>query len=156
MTTLAVGPIEGLSPNAFNDLTDRASQQASTIEPTPVSLRKIIYHPEAIMVGVDPRHALQPLFEVLKEVTREVTGRAGLHETKMWIPHVTFCYSTVSQPAQPLIDALGSELPPCDATVSAVSLIVQEGAERRWDWHPVAEVQLGQKDPVVPRDQGSV
>ena len=107
MTTLIVGPIEGLSPNALDELADRASQRTSIIQPTPVSLRKIIYHSEAIMVGVDPRDALQPLFEVLKEATREVTGRAGLHESRVWIPHVTFCYSTVNQPAQPLIDALG-------------------------------------------------
>jgi 2'-5' RNA ligase len=154
MTTLVVGPTEELSSSALDELTDRASRRASVIEPTPVSLQKIIYHPEAIMVGVDPRAALQPLFEALKDATREVTGKAGLHEPKTWIPHVTLCYSTAYQPAQPLIDVLGRELPPCDATVSTVNLVVQEGAERRWDWHPVAEVRLGRAEPVVSRGQG--
>ncbi|GAA4628689.1 hypothetical protein GCM10023196_046090 [Actinoallomurus vinaceus] len=119
----------------------------------PVSLRKIIYHPEAIMVRVDPGDALQPLVEMLETATCEVTGKLSLRESKTWMPHVTLCYSTTNQPAQPLIDALGYELPPCNATVSAVSLIVQEGAERRWDWHPVAEVRLGQAESVASRGQ---
>ena len=154
MTTLVVGPTEGLSANALNELADKASRRVSLIEPTSVSLKKIIYHPEAIMVGVDPRTALQPLFEALREATREVTGKAGLHEPETWTPHVTLCYSTAYQPAQPLIDALGRELSPCDATVSTVSLVVQEGAERRWDWHPIAQVPLGRAEPVGSRGQG--
>lgn len=154
MTTLVIGPTEGLAPSALDELADRASERASLIEPTSVSLRRLIYHPEAIMVGVDPGPALQPLFEALKGVTREVTGKAGLHQPKTWVPHVTLCYSTTCQPAQPLINALGRELPPCDATVETVSLVVQEGAERRWEWHPVAEVQLGRAESAVSRVQG--
>jgi 2'-5' RNA ligase len=154
MTTLVVGPTEGLSPDALNKLVDQASRRTSLIEPIPVSLRKIIYHPEAITVAVDPKAALQPLFETLKEVTIEATGEAGLHEPKTWTPHVTFCYSTGYQPAQPLIDALGRELPPCDAIVNAVTLIVQVGAERRWNWHPIAQVPLGRAEPAGSRGQG--
>jgi hypothetical protein len=57
-----------------------------------------------------------------------------------WMPHVTVAYSTAVQSAGPIIAALGRELPECKITVS---LIAQQGAERQWDWHQVAEVQLG-------------
>jgi hypothetical protein len=60
-----------------------------------------------------------------------------------WTPHITLAYSTAVQPTGPIIDALGRELPECKITVGSVSLVAQRGAERQWDWHPIAEVRFG-------------
>ena len=51
-----------------------------------------------------------------------------------WRPHITICYSTSSQPAKPIIDALGTRLPECDIDINALSLVIQHGPERAWDW----------------------
>jgi hypothetical protein len=75
---------------------------------------------------------------------REAAQRTiGSPEDAGWIPHVTVAYSTSVQPGGPIIAALGRELPECKITISSVSLIAQQGAERLWEWRPVADIQLG-------------
>jgi hypothetical protein len=49
------------------------------------------------------------------------------------VPHITICYSTADQPARPLIDALGLELPSRDVQISALQLVIQRGPERLRD-----------------------
>jgi len=39
--------------------------------------------------------------------------------------------------------ALGHEVPRCDITVRAVSLVIQWGPERLWNWQPVGAANLG-------------
>ena len=84
--------------------------------------------------------ALDAVFDAVREGAQRTIGSP---EDASWIPHVTVAYSTAVQPGGPIIAALGRELPECKITVSSVSLIAQQGAERLWDWHPVAEIQLG-------------
>jgi hypothetical protein len=50
-------------------------------------------------------------------------------------------YSTSRQPAKPIIDALGTQLPGCDIDISALSLVIQHGPERAWDWSTVSTIR---------------
>jgi 2'-5' RNA ligase len=143
MTTLIVGSTEQIPDGDIPKLTDEASRTLSEVPPITVSLGRVLYHPEAIMLGVVPEDALGPVFTALKSATKIVTGQGGLNEPTSWTPHITLCYSTSRQPAEPLIAALGRELPPCDITVDSVSLVIQDGPERLWHWSPVATVPFG-------------
>jgi hypothetical protein len=116
--------------------------------PITVTLGKILYHPEAIMLAATPGSALAPVRDAAVAATREVTGSEGSPGSHApWTPHITVCYSTSRQPAGPVIAALGRELPGSDFQVSEVSLVIQQGPERLWDWHPVATVRLGALPP---------
>jgi 2'-5' RNA ligase len=143
MTTLVVGSTDQVSDQDLVRLTDEASKALSELSPITVSLGRVLYHPEAIMLGVVPQEALSPVFTALKSATKAVTGQGGLNEPKSWNPHITLCYSTSHQPAEPLIATLGRELPPCDITVDSVSLVIQDGPERLWHWRPVATIPFG-------------
>ena len=56
---------------------------------------------------------------------------------------MTIVYSEAEQPAEPLINAaLGKQLPERKITINALPLVVQRGAERLWDWHPVGHAPL--------------
>jgi 2'-5' RNA ligase len=70
-----------------------------------------------------------------------MNGQKKKHES--WVPHVTLAYSTSAQPAAPIIATLGRKLPEHGIRVERVDLIIQEGAERLWNWRSVAEVSLG-------------
>jgi hypothetical protein len=70
------------------------------------------------------------------------TGYVNGGSSSGWIPHITLCYSTARQPAQPIIETRGKDLGTYDITVNALSVVVQRGAERRWDWHPVGTITL--------------
>jgi 2'-5' RNA ligase len=83
------------------------------------------------------------VLDAVQAATRTVTGRDGIMEYRPWTPHVTLAYSSAVQPAAPIIDALGRELPPCEVTIRTVDLVVQEGAERLWNWRSIAAVPVG-------------
>jgi hypothetical protein len=51
--------------------------------------------------------------------------------------------TTPRQPAEPIVSALGHELPGCEVQISAVSLVIQRGPERHWDWDPMATARFG-------------
>jgi 2'-5' RNA ligase len=142
MTTLIVGPSDRISAGEMRQLAESASRRLAGIPPITVALGKVLYHPEAIMLAATPADALSPIREAALAATREITGTGGRVETKHWSPHVTVCYSTSDQPAGPVIAALGRDLPERQFQVSALSLVIQQGPERLWDWHPVATVRL--------------
>jgi 2'-5' RNA ligase len=143
MTTLIVGFSEKFTASAINDMITRAHQLLAEIAPAEITLGKIFYHPDGIVLGIQPDDALHPVFEAVQAATRIATGIDGITEHQPWSPHVTLAYSTSVQPASPIIAALGRELPSCQVTINRINLIVQEGAERLWNWRSIAEVPFG-------------
>jgi 2'-5' RNA ligase len=117
----------------------------SDAAPIKVTFSRVFYHPEAIVLGVYPQGALAPIHEAALAATRAITGQDGkISDRKQsWKPHVTLCYSTGRQPAEPIIAALGRELPACEVSVQSLSLVVQRGPERLWDWHHIGTARLG-------------
>ena len=111
-------------------------------------------HPEAITLGIRPNGALDVVLNAVTDAARAAGAIAPDVADKSWFPHVTLAYSTKVQPTAPIIAALGRELPGCDVTVSTVSLIAQQGAERQRNWHPADEIRLGlQQRLPIPGDE---
>ncbi|WP_395980238.1 2'-5' RNA ligase family protein [Actinomadura sp. 1N219] len=143
MTTLALGAAESIKPDQRSHLVSEASRRLQMIQPTTIKMDRVLYHPEAIMAGTSSPESLSPIHEAIKAASRTALGRDVHTEPSSWTPHITLCYSTEEQQAAPLIEALGNELPPYEITIRTVSLVLQRGAERLWDWHPIAHVPLG-------------
>lgn len=143
MTMLIAGPSDDFSEDKLRQMIEIAAGLLSDTPPIAVVLGEILYHPEAIMLAVKPARALTPVYDAVQTATQTVTGR---HDTasnsSRWTPHVTVCYSTSVQPAQPIIAALGPRMASREIHVSAVSLVIQHGPERLWDWQTVGTVRL--------------
>lgn len=118
-------------------MTEVASEHLADVPPITVSLGKRLYHPEAIMLAVTPLGDLTPIRAAALAATKAVASPANDEEAG-WTPHVTLCYST----AQPIITALGKELPERQISIDAVSLVIQDGPERAWKWTTVGTVRL--------------
>lgn len=143
MTTLLVGSTNDITPDEMDAMLADASRLLAGITPITVTLGRVLYHPEAVMVGVRPENALQPVRDAICEATdTALGGRLRARRSAPWTPHVTLCYSTSQQPAAPIIKALGSELPSCEVTIGGVNLVVQHGAERLWDWDRIGTAHL--------------
>lgn len=140
ITTLVVGPRDKFSDSRLVEMSKAAQEALFGWDPRPVSLGRILYHPQAIMLEVEPKQALEPVRIVLQRTTSSVVFDS---ETDDWIPHVTVAYSTASQPAGPIVAALGMRLPSRTATIRSVSLVVQWGPERSWDWEVVSTIRFG-------------
>jgi 2'-5' RNA ligase len=144
-TALIAGTTDDISSEDLELMLSRAQQHLSSIQPIDVAVSRILYHPEAIMLGFTPDGALDPIQRAVRQATLAVTGRTGsvTGPAARWTPHITISYSTGRQPMAPIADALGHEVPACDITVRAVSLVIQWGPERLWNWQPVGTATLG-------------
>jgi 2'-5' RNA ligase len=143
MTTLIAGSTADISDSDLKQMVTAASRLLSDTGPITVTVGELLYHPEAIMLAVRPKESLIPVFDAVRTATRTVTGNDGVTGNgQRWTPHITVCYSMSSQPAQPIIAALGHEMPNCRVDISSVSLVIQRGAERLWGWHPVGTIRF--------------
>ena len=97
--------------------------------PASVTLGRVIYHPEGIVLPMTPASALVPIYEAAQAAALEVTGTPGVTSTPgpSWVPHVTLCYSTSQQPTAPIIAGLGKALPAREVTIDKLSLVIQHG-----------------------------
>jgi 2'-5' RNA ligase len=142
ITTLVVGLTEDFTATETSQMVAFARKLLADISPIVISFAKVLYHSEAIALGVQPDGALDQVRNAVWQATHKAIGEGRITDDQPWAPHVTVAYSTSVQSANPIIGALGRELPKCEAIVSSVNLVIQQGAERLWDWCRVAEVPL--------------
>ncbi|MGC4957897.1 2'-5' RNA ligase family protein [Actinomadura citrea] len=142
ITTLVVGPTDEITPDQQHEVLTAASELLAELPPVTVKLSRIIYHPEAIAVAVQPTDDLKQIRNAVQTATHKVIGHEGHTEGTQWTPHMTLAYSETEQPAEPLITALGKELPTGEFTLKTVTLVAQQGPERLWDWHPAGRACL--------------
>jgi 2'-5' RNA ligase len=144
MTALVVGSTDDISQDEMRGMLEVTSRSLAHVAPIRVTLGRVLYHPEAIMLGVQPDGALDPVFHATRTATQEILGQEGMTTSGpgAWVPHMTLCYSTAQQPARPLIDAVGLRVPDCCITINTVTLVTQWGPERDWRWEPFDKVTL--------------
>jgi 2'-5' RNA ligase len=143
MTTMVVGPAERFAPTQLDLMAKTAAELLADVLPITVTLGRVLYHPEAIMLGVSSASALEPIRNAAATATNTAASdRRAENDVANWTPHVTICYSISHQPAAPLIAALGENLPGCEVQVNALSLVIQRGPERSWDWSTAATIHL--------------
>ena len=147
MTIQVVGSTEEITREQMQQLLVCANHRLRELKPVTAVIGRVLYHPEAIMLSVEPREALLPIREAIGLATTEVIGQdaSTQQDQSEWIPHMTVSYSTSDQDAQPIVAALGRAVSQRRILVDQVSLVVQWGPERRWDWEPVDTAVLGSR-----------
>jgi 2'-5' RNA ligase len=144
LTLLMAGPAGQAPGQAMDEMLAAARESIAGTAPVTIELSRILYHPEAIVLAAQPAEALRPIREAARHATLSTIGHEGIADrpSPTWAPHVTLCYSTSAQPAEPVIAALGKRVPGCQVTIDAFSLVVQYGAEWLWNWSPAGMVSL--------------
>lgn len=142
MTILRAGTSPDIPQEGIEAMVGRARELLRPVPAATVTIGQVLYHPEAIALSAVPDGALDPLATAIRQAATSAAGRPGDAADAPWRPHVTVAYSTLDQPAEPIIDALGTELPACPVTVDTVHLIAQHGPEREWNWQLLATVRL--------------
>ena len=143
MTVLIAGPASEIGDEQIQQMAAIGSRLLADVPPPTVTVGKVLYHPEAIMLAAGPPEALLPVLEAARQATKEVTGSSGQAGSKLpWIPHITIAYSTAHQAASPIIATLDRPLPERNVQINAITLVNQEGPERIWDWRPKATVRF--------------
>jgi 2'-5' RNA ligase len=141
LTTLIVGFADEIPGDRIDAMTADARQRLAAIAPIPVTLGRVLYHPQAVALALEPLGALDPVLDAVRAATR-AGGREGAIDTDPWIPHISVAYSHASGPAAPVIEALGRWLPKTEITVRSISLVAQTQVGRSWQWRQTADFQL--------------
>ena len=142
ITTLPLGPFDEFTSDHVAKMASETERLLSGFSSIEITLNKVFYHPEAIGLRVEPDDALSSLRAAVQHATDNSIGSSEATQPQHWVPHVTLAYSTVVQPMSPIITALGHELPVHKAEINSVSLVVQEGPERLWNWRRLIEIPL--------------
>lgn len=145
MTVYEAGSTEEIGSEHLPALLGRAQEGLKGQQPVPVTTRDVLYHPEAIMLAIEPRDRLRAIAELVVAATEEIAGTRPdvIERIRSWIPHVTVAYSTAVQDSGPIVGALGASVRPRSAVIERIALVNQWGPERDWDWEVVGEIRLG-------------
>jgi hypothetical protein len=131
-----------LTPGDVDAVVVQARHLLRQVSPVGFAVGQVLHHPEAIALGVRPPDALDAVSLAIHKAVNTLSETVDIGPPSL-IPQVTVAYSTEDQPAEPLIAALGHELPECPVTIDTVHLIAQYGPERSWNWQQVATVPIG-------------
>lgn len=149
-TVLLAGRAADLTQADLDHMLRMAKLKLNGAAARTVTLGRVIYHSEGIVLPMSPAGVLAPIFEAAQAATLEVTGKPGITSTDgpSWVPHVTLCYSVSQQPAAPVIAALGKTLPTREITIDKLSLVIQCGPALSWDWRPTGTIHLGRDNRI--------
>jgi hypothetical protein len=139
LTTYIGSFADEIADGGVQAMAAEARRLLASVPPIPVSLGRVLYHPQAVALAVEPLGALDPVLDAVRVATRSA-GCDGHTDTDPWLPHVSVAYSNQSGPAGPVIAALGRWLPKVDVTIRSVSLVAQAQVGRTWQWRQVADI----------------
>ena len=142
LTTYLVGFVDEVPAERVEAMVAEARRLLAGVAPVPVRLGRVLYHPEAVMLAVEPWGVLDPVLDAVRTAAA-LAGCEGHTDTDPWVPHVSVAYSNRQAPAAPVIEALGTRLPEVEVTLRSASLVAQTQVGHSWQWRPVAEVPLG-------------
>jgi 2'-5' RNA ligase len=142
VTTYIAPFVDEMSEDQVTAMVERARCSLNNVAPIPVTLGRILYHPQAITLAIEPFRALDPVLDAVRAAVHSV-GCEGHTDTNPWMPHVSVAYCNTSGPYAPIIASLGRRLPSVDVKIASVSLVAQAQVGHTWQWRPVAEVQFG-------------
>lgn len=79
ITTLLAGPAADFSPDKLREMTETATDLLASTPPAAVTLGQVLYHREAIMLGVTPADTLTAIYNAARSATHQITG--SMHRT---------------------------------------------------------------------------
>src|SRR6266545_4275789 len=126
ITMHIVGFTDEISEVAAEGIAAEAARAVHVLAPVVVSFGRVLFHPEAVTLAVEPAPSLSPIREAVRGATIRVLGSEGADADGSWVPHVTAAYSNADGPAPPVIKAVGRTVTACAGTVRQVHLVAQE------------------------------
>lgn len=142
MTLQLVGSTDDIGRGQMDDMLQNVRRVLDHVPPLDASVGRVLYHPEAIMLAVEPVEKLRSFKDLVRTATSSSLGWTDRCTTDEWVPHVTVAYSTAGQPAERVISALSKSTPTGRFVLNRVSLVVQWGPERNWNWDEVGDIGL--------------
>lgn len=143
MTTQIVGFADEIPEGEVASMFSAVGTRLGRLAPISVDLGKVWFHSEAVMLGVRPGRALDPVRQAARAAVAETVTMHQLADEPEWTPHVSVAYSNSSGPAAPVLRALAEPPPERQLTVRSLRLVSQERTGRLYRWIPLTKAFLG-------------
>jgi 2'-5' RNA ligase len=143
MTTQIVGFADEISDAETTAMVAGTSAMLAELEPVEVELGKVWFHSEAVMLGIRPARALDPVREAIRASVAASVRVHQLADEPQWTPHISIAYSNSDGPAAPVIAALGDQRESRPLRVGQVHLVEQVRGDRSYHWEQRVVVRLG-------------
>lgn len=143
MTTQIVGFVDEIKKDEVTAMIEGVAKRLQRIEPIPIVLGKPLFHNEAVVLGIRPARALDPVREGIREAVASSVRIHQLADAPDWTPHLTVAYSNTDAPAAPVIEAMTPAPEGLDLLVNEVTLVSQERIDHSYRWNRVVGVPLG-------------
>ncbi|MEU5876162.1 2'-5' RNA ligase family protein [Spirillospora sp. NPDC047279] len=143
MTTQIVGFADEIGKTEVDAMLDAATGRLTDLVPIEVELGKPWFHSEAVMLGIRPPRALDPIRVAIREAVAESVRVHQLDDEPEWTPHVSVAYSHAEGPAAPVLDAFAPPPAPRELRVEEVHLVEQVRVGRLYRWEDHVAVPLG-------------
>ncbi|MQY04098.1 2'-5' RNA ligase family protein [Actinomadura macrotermitis] len=143
MTTQIVGFADEIPAEQVQAMTDAVVERMAKLEPIEVELGKLWFHSEAVMLGVRPARALDPIRKGIREAIAQTVAAHQPADEPDWTPHISVAYSNGTGPAAPIVRALNPPPPPSSLRVARVHLVAQQREGHLYRWEVLSEAPLG-------------
>jgi len=149
-TVLLVGRAADLIEPDLDQMLTKARIKLNGTPSASVTLGRVIYHPEGIVLPMTPASAPGPDLRGCPGRHPRGHRQARRHQFPRPVlgsPRVPVLQHS-QQPAAPIIAALGRSLSAREAGIDKLSLVIQHGPALSWDWRPVGTAHLGQQGGI--------
>ncbi len=87
MTVHVAGATEEIDSESLRALLSRSQEAVNGIHPVPVTARRLLYHPEAIVLAIEPAEELRSVALSVGEATQEILGARPdtLRRSSTWL-----------------------------------------------------------------------
>jgi 2'-5' RNA ligase len=141
VTTYIAPFADEMTDDQVTAMVDEARRLLAQVPPIPITLGRVLFHPQAVTLALEPFDALTPVLDAVRSATCAAQCQ-GHTDTNPWVPHVSVAYSNSSGPYAPIVAALGRRLPTLNTSMKSISLVAQTQVGRSWQWRSVAEVHF--------------
>jgi 2'-5' RNA ligase len=142
MTTQIIGFADEIDDEQVRAMCESAAKRLAELPAVSVLFGRPLVHSEAVMLGIRPGRALDPMRDGLRDAVAN-TVRTHQLAGPDWTPHMTLAYSNQDTSAAPVAEVVRSVPSPIDVVIRQVSLVSQERVGRLYRWDHVADIPLG-------------
>jgi 2'-5' RNA ligase len=143
MTTQVIGFADEISTAEVKAMTAATAERLQTLDPISVELRRVMFFDEAVVLGIHPPRALDPVRAGIRDAVAENVAVHQRADAPEWTPHLSVAYSNSERSAAPVIEALTPRPAPCPLLVRDVRLVSQERVDHLYRWDQIATIRLG-------------
>lgn len=134
MTTQIVGFDDEITDAEAEAMVAGVEERLAGLAPIEVEVGKLWLHSEAVMLGIRPPRALDPVRAAIRASVAAAVRVHQLDDEPDWTPHISVAYSNADGPARPVAEALALRPEPRPLRVGEVHLVAQERAGRLYLW----------------------